>query len=694
MPKVNLPLLSLLALLPLWAAGQSETADRTIEPVLTEIVVTAQRRAQSTLELAGNIQRLDARAIREIAPQHPHELMNNIAGAWIVRGSGQEHLTAIRSPVLSGAGSCGGFLLLEDGIPIRPSGFCNVNQMFELFTEMARAVEVVRGPGNALYGSNALHGIVNTLMPLPGDLPYLGLEYGANDFARVRVSLPGGEDARWHAAAMFGYDGGFREDSAHRQGKLHLKHQGRLAGGDLTLAFTATTLDQDTAGFIFGFEAYRDEALSKTNPIPDAFRDAASQRLYAIWTRAVGDIALDIRPFLRHSDMSFLHHFAPGTPLEKNGQVSAGALISASFGWGDSSWTAGLDIEWAEAFLDQFQSDPTEGPPRLAETRPQGQHYDYEVAQYALAPYLQVDWSLGARWALTAGLRFEHIRYDYNNLMLDGNTRDDGTPCGMGGCLYTRPADRSDHFNNVAPKLQVQYRLDDDAIIYGGLTRGFRAPQMTELYRLQNGQLVSDLDSEQLDSLELGWRTEQPSWRADIAAYVMRKRDSVFRDAQGFNVSGARTRHQGIEASLAWALGERWLATLDGSWARHRYDFTFTPVRGEQFIAGNDVDTAPRWLGSMRLRFTPNEDLDLELQWIHQGDYFMDAQNLHRYSGHQLLNLRAGWWLGDQTRLTLRLNNLADRRYADRADFAFGRYRYFPGRGREWFLEFRYLPEN
>jgi len=493
---------------------------------------------------------------------------------------------------------------------------------------------------------------------------------------------------------MFGYDGGFREDSAHRQGKLHLKHQGRLAGGDLTLAFTATTLDQDTAGFIFGFEAYRDEALSKTNPIPDAFRDAASQRLYAIWTRAVGDLALDIRPFLRHSDMSFLHHFAPGTPLERNGQVSAGALVSASFGRGDRSWTAGLDIEWAEAFLDQFQSDPTEGPPRLAETRPQGQHYDYEVAQHALAPYLQVDWSLGARWALTAGLRFEHIRYDYNNLMLDGNTRDDGTPCGMGGCLYTRPADRSDHFNNVAPKLQVQYRLDDDAIIYGGLTRGFRAPQMTELYRLQNGQLVSDLDSEQLDSLELGWRTEQPSWRADIAAYVMRKRDSVFRDAQGFNVSGARTRHQGIEASLAWALGERWLATLDGSWARHRYDFTFTPVRGEQFIAGNDVDTAPRWLGSMRLRFTPNEDLDLELQWIHQGDYFMDAQNLHTYSGHQLLNLRAGWWLGNQTRLTLRLNNLADRRYADRADFAFGRYRYFPGRGREWFLEFRYLPEN
>ena len=32
-------------------------------------------------------------------------------------------------------------------------------------------VEVIRGPGNALYGSNALHGIVNVLVPGPGNRP-------------------------------------------------------------------------------------------------------------------------------------------------------------------------------------------------------------------------------------------------------------------------------------------------------------------------------------------------------------------------------------------------------------------------------------------------------------------------------------------------------------------------------------------
>ena len=35
---------------------------------------------------------------------------------------------------------------------------------------------------------------------------------------------------------------------------------------------------------------------------------------------------------------------------------------------------------------------------------------------------------------------------------------------------------------------------------------GFRPPETTELYRLQRQQSVADLDSESLDSVELGWK--------------------------------------------------------------------------------------------------------------------------------------------------------------------------------------------
>ncbi len=44
----------------------------------------------------------------------------------------------------------------------------------------------------------------------------------------------------------------------------------------------------------------------------------------------------------------------------------------------------------------------------------------------------------------------------------------------------------------------------------------------------------------------------------------------------------------------------------------------------------------------------------------------------------------------DEVIVTARVNNLADTDYADRADFAFGNYRYFPGRDRTVFVEVRY----
>ena len=77
------------------------------DAALSEIVVTGQRRAQAALAHAGNIERLDGELVDGVRHQHIHQLMTRVAGVWISRGSGQEHLTAIRSPVLTGAGSCG-----------------------------------------------------------------------------------------------------------------------------------------------------------------------------------------------------------------------------------------------------------------------------------------------------------------------------------------------------------------------------------------------------------------------------------------------------------------------------------------------------------------------------------------------------------------------------------------------------------
>ncbi len=104
------------------ALAANEIVRENVREAVSEIVVTGRRSEQSALTHSGNIELLDGALIDGVSHQHVHQLMTRVAGVWISRGSGQEHLTAIRSPVLTGAGSCGAFLFLEDGIPIRPAG--------------------------------------------------------------------------------------------------------------------------------------------------------------------------------------------------------------------------------------------------------------------------------------------------------------------------------------------------------------------------------------------------------------------------------------------------------------------------------------------------------------------------------------------------------------------------------------------
>jgi len=132
--------------------------------------------------------------------------------------------------------------------------------------------------------------------------------------------------------------------------------------------------------------------------------------------------------------------------------------------------------------------------------------------------------------------------------------------------------------------------------------------------------------------------------------------------------------------------------SINASYARHTYDFDFDGGRGEIFISGLDMDTAPRWLASTELLYRPTAKLNLGLQWTTIGKYFLETQNRFRYPGHSLLNLRAGFQAVAHFGLVFRLNNITDKAVADRADYASRSYRYLPGRGRELFVEIRYSP--
>ncbi|NBX57821.1 MAG: TonB-dependent receptor [Gammaproteobacteria bacterium] len=659
---------------------------------LEEVVVTARRREERLVDVAASVSRLTPSDLGRLDLTHHAESLNRVPGVLMQRGSGQESLLAIRSPVLTGAGACGAFLFLEDGFPLRPTGFCNVNELFETNTAQAAAVEVLRGPGSVVHGANAVHGVINVLTPSATELEGARISsvFGADEFKSLAFALG---DGRQGIQGLVRHDGGFREDSKVTELKLNFLYDRELAGGQLRWRAAATRLDQDTAGFIRGFDSYRDTVLRRSNPNPEAFRDADSLRTSVVWTRSECEGCDDeVRAIFRHSSMTFLQHFLLGKPLEKNAQSSAaiGLARSRPFALEGWSWRAGLDAEWADTSLLEIQDGPTlEGSAFARAIRPAGRHYDYAVEVASIGANAAIEHRSDA-WLWRAAIRADHIAYSYDNLMRDGNTAEDGTPC-PGGCLYSRPADRDDRFSRLTPRVEVIRHLTERQHVYAVLAEGFRPPEITELYRLQRTQSVADLDAERMRSAELGWRfafgdDSSPTLRGNLAVFSARKSDVILRDANGFNVIGGRTRHEGVEYELDWQALPRFRVGLGGTFARHRYDFSRAIEGGETITSGRDIDTAPRHLHRLALSAQPHERISIELDVRRVGAYFADAANSRKHPAQTVLGLRGRWQWSPDVALTLEIDNLTDRLLADRADFAQGDWRYFPARRRSAYL--------
>ena len=653
----------LLASLALVAAAPAAlSADRIEEVIVTGTI-------SERLGSAGSAGRIDGEALAEIRHNHIHEALARIPGVWVARGSGQEHLTAIRSAVLTGAGACGEFLYLEDGVPIRPAGFCNINNLFEVNGEQAGGIEVWRGPSSAVLGGNALHGAVNVLTASP-EGARLSLEGGAYGYYQARAAFGGDIGAHYVGLSAHGSQtDGYRDATGYGQQKLSLVHAVDLGGWRVRNTLHATNLNQETGGYVRGFEAYEEGSLRRSNPNPEAYRDAWSWRAASHWSRAQTQVSA----YMRRSRMVFLQHFLPGQPTETNEQTSGGALLSQGFAAGNWTGRFGAQIEAMEGSLLEFQDRPTVGSAFLMATRPAGRHYDYGVDSIMAAGFYDLSGALAEGWRLLHSLRLEHLSYDYENHHLTGNSREDGSACGFGGCLYTRPASRDDDFTEVAGRVGFERDFGPRGSGYLVLSTGFRPPQATELYRLQQGQTVADLDSERLLSVEAGFKGG--AW--SVSAFSERTRDFIFRDSGGFNVSDGKTRSLGVEFSGDWRWGAHTLS-LAISYAEHKYDFTRAAGRGELIADGNMMDSAPRWLSNVRWRYQPGERWYSELELNQVGEHYINAANTAKYDGHVVLNWRGGFRLSQRIDLFARVINLLDERYADRADHAFGSYRYFP----------------
>ena len=626
----------------------------------------------------------------KLQAQHPKQIFRRVPGVWISRGSGQEHLTSMRSPVLTGPGACGSFLLMEDGVPVRPSGFCNVNGLFETSYELSQGIEAITGPASARYGANAMHGVINVLTKDLKSENTFSTNLGPNDYQNIKLSV--GDLEEWKLNALITTNDGFRENSGYDQQKINFKSKLVIKGWDGSFNLNFTNLNQETAGYINGLDSYKNPFLNKKNGNPEAYRDANSLRTSLKLVKKNENGVSSLVPYFRKNEMEFLQHYLPGTPVEKNNHTSLGAIFQKIINLGEMTWVNGFQIEMAKMDLKETQQNAlTDSSAFNNATRPKGIHYDYQGNSKVFALFSGIEGvNLGNNLIGFGDIRAESIHYSYDNKMLDGNTRDDGSICGFGGCYYNRPADRTDVHQEISLRLGLE--TDNDGINYFAQSSlGFRPPQINEAYRLQKKQSVSDLDSEKLSMFEIGSKFGFYRVNGSISFYKGKKKNSIFRDSENFIIDNGKTNHEGMELTsrVEFLNANSLSATL--TYGDHKYKFSSDTSTREKIRNGNTIDTAPKLMGNLMWAFSVNDLISTEIEIEYIDSYFTDAANLHEYEGHTLFHLRTSWNYSSKLKGYLRIENLTDENYAERADFnAFGGDRYFPGLPREAYIGLEY----
>ncbi len=652
---------------------------------LEEVFVSATRSAAPIQSLNVSAYRLGPEQLAQAAATHLNEIATRLPAIWVSRGNGQESLVSVRSPVLTGSGGCGSILMAQNNISLRAPGFCNVNQLFDAHLEFAGSIETINGPTPATYGANGLHGMINLLAPADTITATnsIAVEIGAHNYNRINITQKlGAADKPW----LFGFtgvsDGGYKKDAGYDQQKLSILHTRQSGTLSYMTLLSLTNLNQETAGYIQGDDAYKNTSVKRDNPNPEAFRDAYALNVsHQIGSDAKSTNPWSITFFARQNDMRFLQHYLPWQAVEETGHSSIGIQSSWQSTWAGGTAQVGLDSQMTQGYLKETQPQP------FSPNQPQGAHYDYEVDANTSAIYALYTKDLNAVVSWSGGIRFESTLYDYDNRLSDGSV------CAptASACRFYRAKDGTDRFSDWSGHSGLLWQVKDDHTLRIRIATGYRPPETGELYRLQNGQTAAQLDSESARSIELGWRASFDTIEMDANIYRMRKSDVIFQDANRYYVTGAKTRHQGFELKVSSKFSGPWNADLAASYGSHEYANDPGYLGVSQAIVGNAIDTAPEWMASARVRYT-KAAWQAELEAIYLDRYATEPTNSNWYPGHTLINLRATRPLSQQWNMSLRVMNVTDADYAERADYGFGNERFFVGEPRSLFLTLTYQP--
>ena len=658
------------------ATAQDEPVLAFHRPLMEQVVVTATREEKSRTELPESVAVLDREAIEQVMPGHPAELLNRLAGVHINNQGGEGHMTAIRQPLTTG----GVYLFLEDGIPTRPTGFFNHNGLYEIDLTQADTIEVTRGPGSALYGSDAIGGIINSLTRAPGEEreTALTLEAGQDDWYRVLLATSGAVNETGRAGVRVNLtdNRGFREAGDYSRASLTARWDQDWSAtltGKTVLAFS--TIDQSGVSGL-GVADYRNDPEKNLYHGDIGFREVRALRLSSelawepsdreLWTLTgfVRDNRMELMPF-------WMLSYDPNRYTTEFTTLGLMAKHRRTLGDGAVEWISGLDLDYTPSSYREERILPARVGDIYTDYRTSGRiNYDFDADQLTASPYSQLEWLATERLRLTAGVRYDHFRIDYQD-NLDPSVAEVGVfaPLPFPARHY-RPQDQRVTFSQWSPKLGLVYDLSDDHNLYANYRHAFRAATAGQLFRSGAVPDTTALEPVTAVSRELGLRGQLAPWLGyDLALYQMTVEDDIVNlisDGTRKTLNAGETRHRGIELSLNARWAERWSAALAFSHSRQDYrDFSYICGAATCNFAGNDLPRAPRNLGNATLAYgAPDDPWGLELEWEYLGSYYTDELNSQEYGGHGLVNLRGHRRLTEGVEVYARLRNLTDRTHA------------------------------
>ena len=610
--------LAAFGLIVLPQAGAAETA----APV-DEIVVTATRLPERGTRAPVAVSVVDSDALSAGYQQVGlDEALTGVPGLFIQDryNFAQDLRIAIRGFGARSSFGIRGIRLTVDDIPLTlPDG---QGQFDSLDLASASRVEIVRGPAAALYG-NAGGGLIRVTSEDPGRTPFarVGLATGGDGFGRARAKFGGATPlgAVLVSASTLDFDG-YREHSRTRQHLLNAVLKSAPRGDDelvLTLNVADQPLAEDPGGVNAPFAAATPTAARPQNVSFDAGESLRQVRLGATYRHSVGDgLALRWRAYGVDRDFDNRLPFTGGGQVELARRFVGGGVAISAERSSTITWLAGIDVDDQRDDRQRFDNElGARGARTLAQ--------DEDVR--AIGAYASVQLALGPRWQLTAGGRYDWVRFRVDDAFLA-----DGDDSGLR------------RYRTFNPVLGATYAMGAGHSFYANVARSFETPTTTEFANPAGGGFNPQLEPAFARSYELGWRW-QPDRSLDVAVAAFRidLTDELVpfelpaQPDRDFFDNAGKSRRDGLEAEFGWQLSEVW--RLSAAAAVNDFRFReFADVDGER------TPGIPRHTAQLAAsaRWASGVYGALDVQRI--GRIALNNAGTEVQSAYTLVNVRAG----------------------------------------------------